>query len=75
MNAFRPLGRLGLSRFIYEEAQKRAMDYYSWALLAANEQKVLTGTQGSSHLLNGGYDSKIALDVYIYIHCKEPLER
>lgn len=75
MNAFRSLGRLGLSRFIYEEAQKRAMEYYSWALLVADEKKGLTCTQGSSHLLNGGYISKTALEVYIYIHYMEPLER
>ena len=39
LNAFNSLGRLGLSKFVYEEAQSRAMEHYSWKLLADDEEK------------------------------------
>ena len=39
LNAFNSLGRLGLSKFIYEEAQNRATEHYSWKLLADDEEK------------------------------------
>ena len=39
LNAFRSLGRLGLSKFIYEEARGRAIEHSSWRLLAEDEEE------------------------------------
>lgn len=39
LNAFNSLGRLGLARVIYKEAQSRAMEHSSWKLLADDEEK------------------------------------
>ena len=43
LNAFHSFGRLGLSKFIYQEARDRATDqateHYSWSLLADDEEK------------------------------------
>ena len=39
LNAFRGLGRLGLSKVIYREARDRANEHFSWRLLADDEEK------------------------------------